>query len=93
MKNGNWWRINDNDVKKTEFFELEKESFGGTSASSSAYILVWDQQPIKNLNFDFFFAGNLEQSEAKSAKVNLLRKKVQLVVHLNFAKNGRAKRS
>ena len=54
LKGGNWWRINDNDVKKTEFFEIEKESFGGTSGSSSAYILVWAPQPVKNENFGHF---------------------------------------
>ena len=52
LKGGHWWRINDNDVKKSEFFEIEKESFGGKSGSSSAYILVWARQPIKNENLE-----------------------------------------
>ncbi len=43
LRGGSWWRINDNDVKKCEFFDIEKESFGGTSGSSSAYILVYQK--------------------------------------------------
>ena len=43
LKGESWWRINDNDVKKVEFFDIEKESFGGASGSSSAYILVYQK--------------------------------------------------
>ena len=31
----NWWRCNDNEVKKSEYFEIEREGFGGSENGSS----------------------------------------------------------
>lgn len=36
-----WWRCNDNEIKRSEYFEIEREGFGGSENGSSAYILIY----------------------------------------------------
>ena len=39
-----WWRCNDNEIRKAEFFEIEREGYGGSAGDPSAYILLYQRK-------------------------------------------------
>ena len=48
-----WWRCNDNEIRKAEFFEIEREGYGGSAGDPSAYILLYQRksQYVSDSNF------------------------------------------
>ena len=48
-----WWRCNDNEIRKAEFFEIEREGYGGSAGDPSAYILLYQRKSQYVLDSNF----------------------------------------